>query len=306
VHAVAITRDANRNQLIDALRRRGPSSRQELVVETGISRATLVKLLPDLLDSGLVVETAAGGPQRAGRTGRRPGALALNPELGSIVCVALRGESIEVAIADMAAGIQYVERQPMNTPFTSTTEAFDRASAMVDETIAASGVDRASLLAVGLSVPAPIDRRTMAVTTKGILRNWNASNPGEEMRSRVSLPVLVDNDANLAALAELRFGAGQGCDDFIYVLVAGGIGSALVLNGRLYRGATGMAGELAHTVIDPDGPLCRCGNRGRSSATRSGSRTSSVSCASAIARRSASCATPEPRSAGSSPATATS
>lgn len=259
---LAAGRASTRNQVIDALRRLGPSSRQDLVAATGISRATLVKQLPDLLDSGLVVETATDGPKRAGRTGRRPGTLAVNPAAGSIVCVAFRGESIEVGIANMAAELEFVVRQPMNTPFTSTTEAFDRAAAMVDETITASGVDRASLLAIGLSVPAPIDRRTMAVTTKGILRNWNASNPAEEMRTRVPLPVLVDNDANLAALAELRFGAGRGRDDFIYVLVAGGIGSALVLNGRLYRGATGLAGELAHTVTDPNGPLCRCGNRG--------------------------------------------
>lgn len=259
---VAAGKASVRTQVIDALRRLGSASRQELVVATGISRATLVKLLPDLLESGLVVETATGGPQRAGRTGRRPGALAVNPQAGAIVCVAFRGESIEVGIANMAAELEFVARQPMNTPFTSTTEAFDRAAAMVDETITASGVDRARLLAVGLSVPAPIDRRTGAVTTKGILRNWNATSPADEMRARVPLPVLVDNDANLAALAELRFGAGRGCDDFIYVLVAGGIGSALVLNGRLYRGATGLAGELAHTVTDPNGPLCRCGNRG--------------------------------------------
>ena len=150
----------------------------------------------------------------------------------------------------------------MNTPFISTAEAFDRAAALITETIVASGTDQATLLAVGLSVPAPIDRRTMAVVLTGIMRRWNATNPAEELRARVSLPVLVDNDANLAALAELRFGAGRGRDDFIYVLSAGGIGSALVLNGRLYRGATGIAGELAHTVTDPNGPLCRCGNRG--------------------------------------------
>src|SRR4051794_40340769 len=118
---MAVGRASARTLVVDALRRLGPSSRQELVAATGISRATLVKLLPDLLDSGLVIETATDGPQRAGRTGRRPGALAVNPQVGAIVCVAFRGESIEVGIANMAAELEFVARQPMNTPFTSTT-----------------------------------------------------------------------------------------------------------------------------------------------------------------------------------------
>jgi predicted NBD/HSP70 family sugar kinase len=254
--------DVARLKVIDALRRLGPVSRQGLVVATGLSRATLVKLLPDMVDGGPIIEEPGDGAPRPGRTGRRPATLRLNPQSGAVMCISFRAETVDVGVADMAADLVHVQSQPLNTPFVTLGEAFDCAAALTQEVIAASGIDRSRLLAVGLSIPAPIDRRTGAIASSGILRGWNSGIPAEEMHSRLLLPVLVDNDANLAALAELRFGAGRGRDDFIYVLASGGIGSALVLNGRLYPGATGLAGELAHTVIDPDGPVCRCGNRG--------------------------------------------
>jgi predicted NBD/HSP70 family sugar kinase len=259
---MADQRETNRELVIDALRRLGRGSRQDLVLETGMSRATLVKLLPDLIDSGLVIEDSGERTVRAGRTGRRPATLSVDPASGAIVCVALRGESIEIGIADMSARLLFVERHPADTRFMPTAEAFDWAAARITEAIDGSGVDQAVLLAVGLSVPAPIDRRTSAVVATGVMRNWKTADPVAELHARVPLPILVENDANLAALAELRFGAGRGRDDFIYVLPSAGIGSALVLNGRLYRGATGIAGEIAHTVVDPAGALCSCGNRG--------------------------------------------
>ncbi len=201
-------------------------------------------------------------PRESGRIGRRPATLTLNPAAGVIVSVSFRAEFVDVGLADMAANFHAFRSEVMNVPFTRPSVAFDQAAALIEEVVGGSDWDRSRLLAVGLSVPAPIDRRTGMIASTGILRGWDTTNPAEEMHSRWPLPVLVDNDANLAALAELRFGAGRGRDDFIYVLASGGIGSALVLNGRLYRGASGIAGELAHTVIDPDGPVCRCGNRG--------------------------------------------
>jgi predicted NBD/HSP70 family sugar kinase len=82
------------------------------------------------------------------------------------------------------------------------------------------------------------------------------------MRRRLGVPMLVDNDANLAALAEAAFGAGRDAKDLVYVMASAGIGAGLVLNGRLYRGAGGLAGEVGHVLVAPDGPVCRCGNRG--------------------------------------------
>jgi predicted NBD/HSP70 family sugar kinase len=91
---------------------------------------------------------------------------------------------------------------------------------------------------------------------------WADLAPGEELAARLDLPVRVDNDANLGALAEYVWGAGRGCVDLAYVKIATGIGAGIVLDGRLYRGAAGTAGELGHVTLDARGPVCRCGNRG--------------------------------------------
>ena len=86
--------------------------------------------------------------------------------------------------------------------------------------------------------------------------------PAHELNRRLELPIEVDNDANLGALGEMQWGAGRGYRDFTYLKVTTGIGAGLVLEGRLYRGAAGTAGEIGHTTIDENGPVCRCGNRG--------------------------------------------
>ena len=93
------------------------------------------------------------------------------------------------------------------------------------------------------------------------------------MSDRLSLPVRVDNDANLGALAEHVWGAGDGVDDMIYLKLATGIGAGLVLGGRLYVGVGGTAGEIGHTIIDEHGPVCRCANRGCLETLASGAAT---------------------------------
>jgi predicted NBD/HSP70 family sugar kinase len=82
------------------------------------------------------------------------------------------------------------------------------------------------------------------------------------LEDELDLPVYTDNDANAAALGERYFGAAQYVDNFVYVVANIGLGTGLVIGGHLYQGASGFAGEAGHTTIDPDGPLCRCGNRG--------------------------------------------
>nr|WP_301539385.1 ROK family protein [Nocardioides sp. zg-1308] len=137
----------------------------------------------------------------------------------------------------------------------------DLAAAMIRSTLADAGLDPSQVHAAGMCVPAPIDRETSMVST-GILPGWRGINPAAELGRRIEAPVIVDNDANLGALAEVRHGAARGHHDVVYVKLASGVGSGLVLGGRVHRGATGMAGELGHVQIGEDGEVCRCGNRG--------------------------------------------
>ncbi|WP_162907052.1 ROK family protein [Allorhizocola rhizosphaerae] len=140
--------------------------------------------------------------------------------------------------------------------------ALDLAAHQVDLVLESVGADRADVNAVGLGIPAPVtlDGRIGSPT---LLPAWADLVPQEELASRLdSLPVRVDNDANLGALAEHAWGAGRACADLVYVKLATGIRADIVVDGRLYRGSAGTAGELGHVTLDARGPLCRCGNRG--------------------------------------------
>jgi predicted NBD/HSP70 family sugar kinase len=118
------------------------------------------------------------------------------------------------------------------------------------------------VLGVGLCLPGPIDRARGVVASGSILPGWHGVRAAYELGERVGLPVELDNDANLAALAETLWGGGRGCAHVVYVKVSTRIGCGLIVDGWLYRGARGIAGEIGHTVVNESGPVCYCGSRG--------------------------------------------
>ena len=116
--------------------------------------------------------------------------------------------------------------------------------------------------AVGVSFGGPVDAREGRVRLSDHVAGWEDIALKERLEALYKAPVAVDNDANAAALGEAAYGAGQGCDSLLYVTVSTGVGGGWLLNGRLWRGADSMAGEIGHTVVDPHGPPCFCGQRG--------------------------------------------
>jgi glucokinase len=116
--------------------------------------------------------------------------------------------------------------------------------------------------AVGVSFGGPVDFERGLVHLSHHVPGWEETPLRDQLAAEFNAPVWVDNDANVAALGEWRYGAGQGIDDLLFVTVSTGVGGGWVLNGRIWRGHEGMAGEIGHTVIDPHGPLCLCGKRG--------------------------------------------
>jgi glucokinase len=116
--------------------------------------------------------------------------------------------------------------------------------------------------AVGVSFGGPVDFRGGRVRLSHHVPGWENTPLREVLEAEFGAPASVDNDANVAALGEHRFGAGQGCDSMMYITVSTGVGGGWILNGHPWRGAEGMAGEIGHTVVDPNGPLCLCGKRG--------------------------------------------
>jgi glucokinase len=133
---------------------------------------------------------------------------------------------------------------------------------IVDSVLADAGVTKSQIDGVGVGCAGHINYERGIVLANSNLPGWNKYPLMEKLKERLGLPVIVDNDANCAAWGEFYFGAGRGSRHMCYVTFSTGFGMGIILDGRLYRGATGTAGEIGHTIVDPDGPLCTCGKRG--------------------------------------------
>jgi len=146
-------------------------------------------------------------------------------------------------------------RTVMPTPATDQTEAMPAIEA------AAAAVLEDGVAAIGVGMAGLIDVRSGVLLSAPNLA-WRNMGVSEDLAARFGLPVTVDNDATAAAWGESRLGASRGSDDSLFVGVGTGIGGGIVAGGRLIRGAHGLAGEIGHIIVEPDGPLCGCGNRG--------------------------------------------
>jgi predicted NBD/HSP70 family sugar kinase len=252
-------RERNRRRVVDALRRRGTASRSDLARETGLSRTTIASLVTDLQASGLVVEQAPHDTPPAGR-GRPAGLLRLDPSAGAAVGIHFDHRQVRVGVADLSSTVLAEQVLALDVDHDATT-ALDAAAELVDDVLEEAGVARAQVIGVGAALAGPIDSDGTVGPTV-IMPSWLGLNAADELSRRIGLPAVVDNDANLGALAELAFGAARGLSDVIYVMVSSGIGAGVVVGGRLHRGATGYAGELGHVFVNDGGAVCRCGNRG--------------------------------------------
>jgi predicted NBD/HSP70 family sugar kinase len=253
-------RQRNRLRIIDVLRR-GSASRVDLVRDTGLSRTTVSKLVAELQAEGLVVERAGDAPANGNAIGRPPVALTLNPAAGAAVGIDFGHDLVRVAVADLSGAV-VAEAQTDIDVDRQAEQAIDLAAAMVDEQLAKLKIDLDHTVGVGVAVSAPILRDVGEPGATSILPGWGPFAPGGELERRLGRPVLMGNDANLGALAEVRHGAGRGARNVVYVMLSGGIGAGLILDGSLFSGHSGLTGELGHVVADPDGRICRCGNRG--------------------------------------------
>jgi len=259
-HSLAQLRGSNLRAITALLGSGGPQSRADLARGSGLSRTTVSSLVNELLEGGLVVETEDRGTPYKGGSGRPPLLVALAIRPGGVVGVDIGHGHVRVAVSDRSARIlAEVETATDADPHGAST--LDLAAHLVRRAADDAETPTGDLLCVGLCVPGPIDRRSARVGSS-VLPGWNELAPADELSRRLDLPVVVDNDANLGAMAEHQHGAGRGTADLLYVKLASGVGAGLVLGGRLHRGATGLAGEVGHVLAREGGDVCRCGSRG--------------------------------------------
>jgi predicted NBD/HSP70 family sugar kinase len=256
-------RARNRARALAVLQRRGAASQADIVRETGLSRTTVSSLIADLLEEGVVVERADVARQAPSPSGGRPATLlSLEPSSGGFVGIEFGREVVRVAVADRAGELLIDARSDRLEVAHQAEEALGMAERMVSRALTDANLQPDRLISAGVAVSAPVRSDSPGFASEVIFPSWADINVTEFLGQRLGVPVHLGNDANLGALAEATFGAGRGKRNLFYVMLSEGIGGGVIVDGRIYLGGAGAAGELGHIVVDPDGQICRCGNRG--------------------------------------------
>ncbi|MFD7135464.1 ROK family transcriptional regulator [Streptomyces sp. NPDC059894] len=248
-------RQGNVRRVLEALRLNGPSSQAALARRTQLSRATVNSIVKTLREEGVAETRPVNG---------REFLVALVSRRGAVVAVQVNVTSLRAALFDFGARARY-----------DASVAFEEGTAeeggepglvvdMVRSLVSRAGLLSTDLAGVAVGMQAPLARATGAVTSWARLQlpAWRDVVVAESLQAELGVPVWAENDANLAALAEWTWGSGQGAADFLYAMCSAGVGGGLVIDGRIYRGGDGLAGEIGHMVLEPDGPVCFCGSRG--------------------------------------------
>lgn len=235
----------------------GGISRAELSRRTALARSTISITVSSLLAKGLVSELGAG-PSRGGR---RPILLRFEDDAFGVVGVDVGRTHVAVALTNLRGRLVAYEtrRHPVHSDPSGTRAAI---AGLIEACLARWQWGRERLVAIGVGMPSPVSRDAYESLSRTVLPAWKGRGGFEELEERFGVPVLLDNDANLGALAEHWWGAGRGVDDLVFLEVSTGVGAGLIIGGKVYRGANGVAGELGHLPIDLNGPPCECGNRG--------------------------------------------
>lgn len=235
----------------------GGISRAEIARKMGLTRSAVTPIVTDLLATGLVRE-AADGPATGGR---RATLLEINPNRGRVVGIDMGVTHVGVLVSDLSAIII----EEIEIPFDikkPPRHCLNQIDELLRETLIKSNTSLEEVLSVGIGVPGPLVAESGTVVTPPIMPGWDNYPIRSQLENAWGRPVILDNDAALGALGEWSQGAGRGERNLAYIKVGTGVGAGLLLDGNIYRGHTGGAGEIGHITLRENGPKCACGNYG--------------------------------------------
>lgn len=248
-------RRRNQQRLTEQLLKGGPATQAELARRTGLSTATVSNIVKSMADEGLVsiAPVTSSGRRALSVRYTGDGAIAAGIDFGRT--------HVRVVLAN--TGYHVVAQDEVPLPLGhEATESISAAAVLLEKLLAGAGLSRSQLSGAGAGIPGPIDLRSGKVIQGAILPEWAGIKLREQLQQALQVPVFVDNDANLGALAQLTWGEQGGVSNLVFVKIGSGIGAGLVLDGRLFHGGFGVTGEIGHVSINEHGIVCRCGNRG--------------------------------------------
>lgn len=249
------SRALNRRLILNLLRNRGPISRAELALVTGLSPAAVTFVVTELMDDTLVIEREAV----SSTNGRRPTPIDINYEAHLALGFKLNRDNIACVLTDLAtAPLATLEAQVPDTSPEGMIRAIETA---IPRLLADAHRNEKDIMGIGVSIPGEVDPKK-GICLQSPRFGWRNLPFAELLAERVHVPVWIDDDVNAFAIAQKLFGAGRNHRNFAALAIGTGIGCSLVLNGEIYHGSNSAAGKLGHITSVPNGALCECGRRG--------------------------------------------
>lgn len=248
----------NKHTILDLIRfSPAGTSRVEIARRMGLTRAAVTSIVNDLMQTGIIRE--AGGINV--HSGRPPVVLEIDPTRGFVVGIDFGATHLTILVADLGAHILEEAEIPININ-DGPQACIDQANHLLRELLAKAGRELTDINAIGVGVPGPIVSDAGMVLAPPIMPGWDRFPIRDTLVKMWGCPISLSNDSELGALGEWAAGAGRGEQNLAYIKIGTGIGAGLLLEGQIYRGVTGSAGEIGHLTIEENGPLCACGNHG--------------------------------------------
>jgi predicted NBD/HSP70 family sugar kinase len=236
--------------IFNYIKSQGSAYRAQIARDLGISAPAVSRAVEKLLRDGYLTEYE----KTRGESGRKAVQFSINAGRGYIIGVDILTDPIEIAISDFAGTTQYSRKGPSMDEEADLTEflrdAIDGAYASFQKE---AGLEFAKILAIGIGVPAVVDPITGEILSASLYKNLANSDFSERLREHYGIPVFVENISNLAAIGEWMRGAGKGVRNMVFFELSNGIGAGIILDGDLYRGALGSAGEVGYCINNPGG-----------------------------------------------------
>ncbi|WP_432663468.1 ROK family transcriptional regulator [Wukongibacter baidiensis] len=247
----------NLKMILDIIKSKRPISRADIVKITDMSPTSVSRIVGSLIDLGLVRETEAF----SSGVGRK--AILLDIDLESVMTIGvyINKHFICVGIVNFAGEILYRASMDLDSRDISPEKTIERVCELINKVISDSNIDKSKIIGIGVSLPGIIDFKKGIVIFSAPL-GWKNVHVSDVIEERLKMNTVVDNDVKLEALAESLYGVAKNSGKTALVNFSGGVGSALIIDGEIFRGETNIAGEIGHITIDPNGILCNCGRRG--------------------------------------------
>ena len=252
----SLARKHNSSLILDLLRLEGRSSRASLASRIGLTRSSVSRIVDELRTDKLIREVNLS----SGRKGRPGMLLELDPRGGSAIGLEIGVSFLSILLTDFTANVLWRER--VDLPDDASLETYLRqAEKLLQKALRLATEHGLRMMGIGVAVWGLVDYAAGVIRFAPNLK-WRDLPLKQRWQEKFQVPVYLENEANASALGEYYFGAGRKVENFLYLSMDIGVGGGILSDGKLFRGASGYAGEIGHMTIDPSGVQCNCGKTG--------------------------------------------